>query len=323
MGRGNLLILAIFNIAGVSCVDHCGKFGLSYFAAENRALINKIIVVKTARSMVICVRECAMLPQCSSVNFHTDSRRCELGTGTRIQNPESFDEIHEVVYIDTIPDTPLHSVRHLSSCEGLLNSGFNVSGEYKIYPNGFWNGLLVYCDMETDGGGWIVMQRRQDGSVDFYRNWVTYRAGFGNLSGEFWLGNDILLNLTKYTGWWKLRVELEDWEKNTAWAEFGEFGLQGNLYRVRIGRYDTRSTLPDSLTWHNGRAFSTYDNDNDTPDYSCAQRFGASWWFGYCTTACLNGRYYHQARAPFRAGIHWESWKGKYYSMKGSTMKIK
>ena len=41
--------------------------------------------------------------------------------------------------------------------------------------------------METDGGGWTVLLKRQDGSVEFYRNWADYKSGFGNLEGEHWL----------------------------------------------------------------------------------------------------------------------------------------
>ncbi|KAK3587898.1 hypothetical protein CHS0354_014410 [Potamilus streckersoni] len=58
-------------------------------------------------------------------------------------------------------------------------------------------GFSVLCDMDTDGCGWTVFQRRVDGTVNFARGWTEYQVGFGNLKGKFWLGNQQLHLLTK------------------------------------------------------------------------------------------------------------------------------
>ncbi len=178
--------------------------------------------------------------------------------------------------------------------------------------------------MDNDGGGWIVIQRRRDGTVDFYRDWETYKAGFGNLSEEFWIGNENLRKLSESRGWWTLRINLLDWENNMAWVEYGEFGLYNSSYWLHIEVYNDTSSLDTSLDFHKKMPFSTFDRDNDlNPGGSCAQLYHGGWWYNYCTIACLNGQYYQQPKVPYRGGIHWASWKGKYTSAKESIMKIK
>ncbi|CAH3154350.1 unnamed protein product [Porites evermanni] len=81
------------------------------------------------------------------------------------------------------------------------------------------------------------MRKRLDGSVDFDRVWKDYKQGFGNLNGEFWLGLDKVHRLTKEQS--KLRVELEDFNGQTAYAEYDLFGVadEGNKYRLTLGTY--------------------------------------------------------------------------------------
>lgn len=65
----------------------------------------------------------------------------------------------------------------------------------------------VFCDMETSGGGWTIIQRRKSGLVSFYRDWKQYKQGFGSIRGDFWLGNDHIHRLSRRPT--RLRVEMQ------------------------------------------------------------------------------------------------------------------
>ena len=108
---------------------------------------------------------------------------------------------------------------------------------YTIKPDNF-SAVDVFCDQTTAGGGWTVFQKRFDGSMDFFLNWSDYKHGFGDLSGEFWLGNDKIHHLTANKNN-ILRVDLEDFDGNTAYAEYNMFGvMSGNeSYKLILGSY--------------------------------------------------------------------------------------
>ena len=122
------------------------------------------------------------------------------------------------------------------NCAELYEAGFQVSGVYSIDPDNT-GAFKVYCDQTTDGGGWTVFQKRVDGSVDFFRGWDDYKRGFGNLNGEFWLGLDQIHHLTKSHS--RLRVDLEDFDEETAYAMYDSFGVanEQQKYRLQLGQY--------------------------------------------------------------------------------------
>ena len=208
-------------------------------------------------------------------------------------------------------------------CLSLLKSGHTQSGVYSVNPDGkgFFN---VYCDMRTDGGGWTVFQRRQDGSVDFYRGWNDYKSGFGQLSTEFWLGNDKIHRLTASRPS-SLRVELEDWNGVRVYAKYGKFNIgdEQAKYRLEVGSYS--GTAGDTfLTYHNNMAFTTKDRDNDRDtSNNCAVSYTGAWWYYNCHLTNLNGRYLGDlGQTPNWQGVVWDGFRSGI-SLKFTEMKLR
>ena len=125
----------------------------------------------------------------------------------------------------------------VTSCSGLFKSGVRKDGVYTVTPDSL-GPFQVRCDMQADGGGWTLFQRRQDSSVNFYRGWKDYKTGFGDLNGNFWLGLDKIHRLTK-SGQNVLRVGLTDWTKDTAYAKYGSFSVasESDAYRMNCGNF--------------------------------------------------------------------------------------
>ncbi|XP_057355403.1 ficolin-1-like [Manis pentadactyla] len=118
------------------------------------------------------------------------------------------------------------------NCKELLTRGHFLSGWHTIYmPD--CQPLTVLCDMDTDGGGWTVFQRRSDGSVAFYRDWAMYKRGFGSQLGEFWLGNDHIHALTAQ-GTSELRADLVDFEGNHQFAKYSSFKVAGEAEKYKL-----------------------------------------------------------------------------------------
>ena len=175
--------------------------------------------------------------------------------------------------------------------------------------------------METDGGGWTVFQRRMNGSVIFYRNWVDYERGFGDVSGEFWLGLGKIHRLTASTT--ELRVDLADFERNMRFAKYSTFSIGDSVSKFRLTVSGYSGTAGDSLSYHNSQAFSTRDQDNDGWSGHCAQAHTGAWWYNACAHSNLNGVYYLGPNSPGWKGVAWYHWMGDSYSLKVTEMKVR
>lgn len=159
-----------------------------------------------------------------------------------------------------------------------------VSGIYRIDPDHPFNEpMTVLCDQQYEGGGWTVIQRRFDGSVNFFRDWQDYKRGFGTLHGEFWLGLEQIYRLTNVAPH-ELAVVMEDFDGVSVAARYQKFRIGAET--LNYGVMELGSCNPcgagDSMRIHLNESFSTYDRDRSKAAFNCAAVFKGGWWFYRC-----------------------------------------
>ncbi|KAL5020616.1 hypothetical protein ScPMuIL_002301 [Solemya velum] len=250
---------------------------------------------------------------------------CEVGSYEASSGSSSCTTCGEGLWTATTGSTADTDciILHIGTDCGDFNG--TTSGVYKIKPQGVKEPFSVYCDIQTEGEGWTVFQRRQDGSVDFYRDWTSYETGFGDLMGEFWLGNHYLYSLTSQ-GSYELRVNLSDFEGNTRYANYRVFSLgdASTNYTLAVSGYS--GNAGDSLRDSNNWPFSTQDRDHDRWSSNCAVAHKGAWWYGACSRSNLNGKYHHQGEhiTSDWDGVFWWHWKESgYYSLRSTTMSVR
>ncbi|XP_050511903.1 microfibril-associated glycoprotein 4-like isoform X4 [Diabrotica virgifera virgifera] len=242
-----------------------------------------------------------------------------------------FDQCKYLVGRSQIPLCRLNPVEknsennHPRSCREILEAGNNKSGVYQIKPRTSSKQFAVLCDMETKGGGWTHIQKRFDGSQDFYLPWRDYKFGFGDLVGEFWIGLENIYHMTAFDRN-ELLIELTDTDKNTSYAQYSTFsiGCEKDGYPLKeLTGYS--GNAGDSLTSHINAKFTTLDVDQDKDPGNCAQNHEGAWWYTACFNSNLNGKYMTLVLpgAYLTHGLNWHALKNSYVNLAGSRMMIR
>uniref|UniRef100_H2ZBX7 Fibrinogen C-terminal domain-containing protein n=1 Tax=Ciona savignyi TaxID=51511 RepID=H2ZBX7_CIOSA len=208
------------------------------------------------------------------------------------------------------------------NCAEIFTNGGRESGMYVITPVPGQIPKLVYCDQETDGGGWTYIQHHINNDVNFNKDWIQYQHGFGtvdcNGGNNFWLGNEMIHIMTSQSHQY-MRVDLKDWDNNERYALYTHFrvGSAATDYTLTVGGYqgDPRGGF---CLYHYNILFAG----------NCAMNEAGGWWYNSCSAVNLNGVIYHNGvynitSHGFDNGMIWGPWKGAWYSLKEASMKIR
>ncbi|XP_071837848.1 fibrinogen-like protein A [Apostichopus japonicus] len=275
--------------------------------------------------------DCTSRVNCSHNRLiHEDNYRCSDDATC-----QGRDGVRRCICNDRFEGDGITCIRKepLKDCYEIYNTGIHTDGVYTIYPTGWEDsGFQVYCEMSTEGGGWTVLQRRRSGSVNFYRVWNAYREGFESPSGDHWLGNDKIHDLTTQKSY-QLKVDLTDSDGLQYYALYSRFSIgdEDDKYTLSLGSFSGNAGY-NSMGLNSGNPFSTRDRDNDgTDDCNCAQRHQGAWWYhhryhndnNHCFKWYGNGYYRHCTYANLNGDYQYNDYRGIFfYKLSGNDCGI-
>ncbi|XP_078330623.1 ficolin-2-like [Crassostrea virginica] len=330
------VVLSTLHLVTVMCYD----------SVHGERYIGPVVMIINLVGQKQCIQKCLERPSvCKGVNYSRQNLLCELVTATEMTEQRSGYVRVGLSQTDlTEPGCTTCSSQEVcvtlsskaSHCLKDDKGPIDCTGIHKSHP-GVVSGLYavelpvmghvtVFCDMETDGGGWTVFQRRMDGSEDFVRTWLDYKNGFGNQTSEFWLGNDNLHYLLSQ-GNYELRYDMADFENETRYVKYSSFsvGDEASKYTVSVSGYsgDVGDCFTRQINYINNMKFSTFDNDNDRVDGSCASSHYGGWWYNQCHCANPNGLYLRGANDQPAKGMTYAPFRSQSYSLKSVTLMVR
>ena len=294
---------------------------------DNGYILNQEPIESTIKSenKIICFMQCQQNPNCCFVHIQN------------IQEPNQFEcnlfELSDSVETEKRNQSQIFEILNEPNkcgihkdCKEWFHLGFKNDGVYNIKING--RVTKVYCDMTSNGGGWTVFQRRFNGKVDFQRTWNEYKNGFGDVSGEYWLGNEFIHQLTDGKSNILIRIEATDFQGVHKYIIYKGFRVESeiNKYKLHTGVFeDGTSALGPNWENHNEMFFSTKDRDNDMhASKHCAVYYGGGWWHKHCFHMNPNNHYSAIENVASGSGMSWHAWhNGHTKVMKTFQMSMK
>ncbi|XP_062593401.1 ryncolin-2-like [Saccostrea cucullata] len=328
-----VIILTLLCVNGEIQQSHFKFFGEVFKNEGSHVLVQYPSVSKSR-----CAALCRENTRCQAFEIcKDDPQECRLTNGdTPVQNNNSSHPRCQLYYMvndcesghwDRIQEkcvqqnsTNAIPINNCVDCHCLLGLLSVLEGGETTYT--LSSGKTLFCDLELGIlplyiYKWTIIQRHtMGGYVDFDKDWNEYKHGFGSVTSDFWIGNDVIHQITN-NGNTFLQIKMIKTSGYSMTAEYSfSVDSEMNDYRLQVSNFRGSYGTGDPFTTGcpecaNGMKFTTKDRDNDNNGTgNCAVVSKGGWWHNFCQRSNLNGRF---GETDYRLGVNWDSYTNLRY----------